>query len=122
MLETPFKASWAVTRLLYLMAYQTLVSAGRYPDRQPLKDYDQVPLGAAIGTEETALTWVMLAPPTGFARAQKLVTGWFEFSQVVGISEAEAAAARVHGGPLLVKGLQQEGAFPVTITERRSIV
>lgn len=121
-LETPFKASWAVTRLLYLMAYQLLVSAGRYPDRKPLKDYDQIPLGAAIGTEETVLTWVMLAPPTGFPRQQKLVTGWFEFSQVVGITEIEAAAARVHGGPLLVKGLQQEGAFPVTVSERKSII
>lgn len=121
-LETIEQASWAVTRLLYVMAYQILVCAGRYPDRKPLKDYDQIPLGTAIGTEPTALTWLLLAPPTGFPRRHETRTGWFDFSEVVGISGEEAAAGRIHGGPLLVKGLQQEGAFPVTMPERKSIL
>ena len=121
-LETLDRANWAVTRLHYLMSYHLLVCHGRYGDRQPLKDYDQIPLAADIGPEPSALTVLMLAPPAGFERVQPLSTGKFAFSQVVGISEAEAAAGRVHGGELLLKGLRQEGAFPVTIPERRSIL
>ena len=121
-LELPFHAPWAVTRLQYLMAYQLLVCHGRYPDRQPIKDYDQIPLGAAIGSEPSALTWVLFAPPTGFERQHRTVTGQFVFAQAVGISESEAKAGRIHGGELLVKGLVQEGAFPVTIPERKAIV
>lgn len=121
-LELPDKANWAVSRLLYLMAYQFLVCHGRYPDRQPIKDYDQIPLGTAIGTEPSALTWVLFAPPSGFERLHRMVTGSFAFVQVVGISESEAKAGRIHGGPLLVKGLTQEGAFPVTFTERAAIL
>ena len=121
-LETLGQSPWAIPRLLYVMAYQLLVCAGRYPDRQPLQDYDQLPLHTTIGTEPTALTWLMLAPPTGFPRRHETRTGWFDFSEVVGISEVEAAAARIHGGPLLVKGLQQEGFFPVTMPERKSII
>lgn len=121
-LETIGKSPWAPTRLLYVMAYQLLVCAGRYPDRQPLRDYDRLPLGTSIGTEISALTWMMLAPPTGFPRRHAGQTGWFDFSQVVGISEAEAEAAQVHGGPRLVEGLWREGAFPVTMPERGSIL
>ena len=121
-LETLGRATWAVTRLQYLMAYQILVCHGAYGDRKPLKDYDQIPLAADIGTEPSALTVLMLAPPLGFPHQQRLSTGRFEFSQVVGISEAEAAAGRIHGGELLLKGLRQEGAFPVTISERKSIL
>ena len=121
-LETLGRATWAVTRLHYLMTYQILVCHGRYGDRKPLKNYDQIPLAADIGPEPSALTVLMLAPPLGFEYQQRLSTGRFEFSQVVGISEAEAAAGRIHGGELLLKGLRQEGAFPVTIAERKSIL
>ena len=121
-LQTPFRAPWAVSRLHYLMAYHLLVCHGRYPDRQPLKDFDQIPLGTAIGTEPSELTWLMLAPPTGFPRLHPTVTGGFEFYQVVGITGEEAAAGRVHGGLLLLEGLLREGAFPVTAPGRQTIV
>ncbi len=121
-LELPYQAQWAVTRLWYVMAYQILLCHGRYPERRPIKDYDQIPLNAPIGTEESALTWLLLAPPTGFSRRQQLRTGVFDFVQVVGISEAEAKAGQIHGGELLVKGLAQEGAFPVTLPERKSVL
>ena len=64
----------------------------------------------------------MLGPPLWFEGRQRLGTGRFQFFQVVGISEAEAAAGRIHGGELLLKGLRQEGAFPVTISERKSLL
>lgn len=121
-LELPARAPWAVTRLSHLMAYQLLLCYGKVPDRQPMKYYDQVPLNTSIGTEESALTWLLLAPPTGFPGRQETRTGWFEFVQIVGISESEAKAGQIHGGPLLVKGLTQEGAFPVTLPERKAIV
>ena len=121
-LQTPLRASWTVHRLHYLMAYHLLVCHGRYPDREVLKDFDQIPLGTAIGTDPSELTWLMLAPPVGFPRLHHLVTGGFEFYQVVGITGREAEAGRTHGGLLLLEGLMVEGAYPVTAPDRKSVV
>ena len=121
-LETPFRAPWVINRLHYLMAYHFLVCGGRYPERQPLGVFDRMPLGTSIGAEPSELTWLMLAPPVGFPRVQRTLTGGFEFHQVVGITKGEAATAKTHGGPFLLEGLMVEGAFPVTNPGRKTII
>ena len=63
----------------------------------------------------------MLAPPTGFPREAQLESGPFDFFQLVGITEAEAAYARAHDGPALVEILQAHRAFPVTNPDRGSV-
>ena len=124
MLELPHQAWWAVTRLNYLMAYHLLVWHRQYLDHPRLQDYSVVPLGTPIGTDDSELTSLLLAPPSGFERRQQLATGWFDFTQVVGISASEAAAAarQAQGGARLLAVLRQEGAFPVTIPEREVVI
>jgi len=121
-LETPQSARWAIFRLLHAMAFQILLCHGRYPGRDPLSDYDRLPLRGSIRTEPSALTWLMLAPPIGFPRKAQLESGAFEFHQLVGITETEAGYARSHDGPSLVEILQAHGGFPVTNPDRRSLV
>ena len=121
-LETRAQSPWAIVRLQQLTAFQILIAHGRFPDRKALDDFDRVPLRASPGPEASALTWLMLAPPTGFPRKARLQSGFFNFFQVVGISEAEAAYARAEGGEELWKLLQVYSFFPVTDPHRPSVL
>jgi hypothetical protein len=121
-METPHAAQWAIVRLLHTMAFQILLCHGRYPGREPLGNYDRIPLRSSIRTESSALTWLMLAPPVGFARQGLLESGPFEFHQLVGITEAEAEYARSHDGSALVEILKTRGGFPLTNPDRQGVM
>lgn len=121
-METPQKAPWAIFRLMHVMAFQILLAQGRLSSSKMLGDYDRLPLGGSIRTEPSALTHLMLAPPSGFARRALLESGPFEFTQLVGITDAEDAFARSHDGAQLVEILEPGGGFPVTNPERQSLV
>jgi len=120
-LETPQKSGWAIMRLLYLTVFQILLCHGRYPGREPLGDFDRIPLRSSIRPEPSVLTCLMLAPPAHFPRQAQLESGPFNFYQAVGISEAEATYARSHGGPILLELLTARGYFPVTDPDRDEI-
>ncbi len=116
--ETKAAGDWAILRLLHLMTFQILLCHGRYPGREPLSDYDRLPLRGPIREGDSALTHLTLAEPVGFARSVQLASGSFVFYQVVGITEAEAAHARQHGGRSLIEALTAAGHFPVTDPDR----
>jgi Suppressor of fused protein (SUFU) len=119
--ETTEQSQWAILRLLHLMAAQILLSHGGFPGRSPLGDFDRVPLHVPIFPGHPLLTRLMLAPPTGFPREAQLESGPFQFYQVVGISEAEAAHARLRGGPALLELLVANNYFPVTDPDRPEV-
>ncbi len=121
-LETSTQSPWATERLQQIMVFQLLIALGRFPNRKPLDDFDRIPLRAPIGPEPSVLTWVLLTPPTGFPRKARLQSGFFNFVEVVGISEVEAAYARAEGGEELWKLLQVYGFFPVTDPQRPSVL
>jgi len=121
-LETRAQSPWAIVRLQQMIAFQVLIAQGRFPNRKPMDDFDRVPLRAPLGPEPSVLTWLMLAPPTGFPRKARLQSGFFNFFQAVGISEAEAAYARAEGGEELWKLLQVYSLFPVTDPRRPSVL
>jgi len=74
-METPQSARWAIFRLLHAMSFQILLCHGRYPGREPLSDYDRLPLRGPIRSEPSALPYLMLAPSTGFPRQAQLDSG-----------------------------------------------
>ena len=119
--ETKQQSEWAIVRLLHLMTFQILLCHGRYPGREPLGDFDRIPLRGPIRGEHSALTYLMLAPPNRFPREAQLESGSFDFCQVVGISEAEAAYARLHDGSALLRLLVAHDYFPVTDPDRNEI-
>jgi len=67
------------------------------------------------------LSHLMAAPPSRFPREAQLDSGPFDFYQIVGISGAEAAFARSHGGSALLKLLVAHGCFPVTHPDRKEV-
>ena len=119
--ETTQQSQWPIVRLLHAMTFQILLCHGRYPGREPLSDFDRIPLRGSIRPEPSALTYLMLAPPTRFLREAQLESGSFDFYQVVGISEAEAAYARSHDGPALLELLVAHDYFPVTDPDRSEV-
>ena len=120
--ETTRQTQWAILRLMHLMVCQILICSGQYPGRKPLSDFDRVRLGVPIWPEQRLLTHLMLAPPTGFPRKAQLESGPFDFYQVVGISESEAAHARSHSGTELLQLLVERDYFPVTDPERSEAI
>jgi hypothetical protein len=117
--ETTIKADWAILRLLHAMAFQILLCHGRYPGKSPLADYDRIPLREPISGAASALTWLMVTPSPRVTEV-RLESGHFSFFQLIGVSEAEAAHARSHGGPAMVDLLRSKGFFPVTDPDRES--
>jgi hypothetical protein len=119
--ETTQQSEWAILLLLHLMTFQILLCHGRYPGRKPLNDFDRIPLRDPIRSGNSVLTHLMLAPPSGFPREAQLDSGPFDFYQIVGISEAEAAFARSQDGSALLELLVAHGCFPVTDPNRREV-
>jgi|SRR5678815_2684123 len=119
--ETTQQSEWAALRLLHLMTFQILLCHGRYPGREPLSDFDRVPLRGPIRSGHSVLTHLMVAPPSRFSREAQLDSGSFDFYQIVGISEAEASFARSHDGSALLELLVAHGYFPVTDPDRKEI-
>lgn len=119
--ETTEQSEWAILRLLHLMTFQILLCHGRYPGRKSLSDFDRIPLRGPIRPGHSALTYLMLAPPASFPREVRLESGPFDFYQVVGISEAEAAYARSHDGSALLELLVAHDHFPVTDPDRSEV-
>ena len=58
----------------------------------------------------------------GFHRQTQLESSPFEFSQLVGITEAEAGYARSHDEVALVEILRAHGGFPMTNPDRQNVV
>lgn len=119
--ESSVQGDWAIRRLWQLMAYQMLLCHNRYPGRDPLGLFDRLPLRSPIWDQESEVQILMLAPAESSLRTQQVEAGSFELLRVVGITDAEAAFARVHGGDSLLKSLQSGSAFPVTDPTRGSV-
>jgi Suppressor of fused protein (SUFU) len=120
-LEVTKQTDWAIVRLLHAMIFQILLCNGRYPGREPLNDFDRIPLGGPFLPGHSLITRLLIAPPSRFPRKAQLDSGTFEFFQLVGISETEASFARAHGGSALLELLVEKGGFPVTDPDRNEV-
>lgn len=120
-MECPNQADWAVGHLLRLTAFQLLLGGNRFPGRSPLQDMDRIPLGAPIVTGGSALSWLLLGPPTRFERRVQLLSGYFDLIQVSAIGEQEALFARNQGSPALFEQLLSNRAWPLCDPERPEI-
>ncbi|HKR07785.1 MAG TPA: suppressor of fused domain protein [Gemmatimonadaceae bacterium] len=123
LLEAPSRADWAIRRLRQMVAYELLLAAGRYPERERLGYYDRVPLQSPITfSGESQLRNLMATPTSEPAGYFDLESGRAELLTLVGITDDEVEHARAHGGEALVRQLRERGAFPVTDPERRSVL
>lgn len=120
--ETTESAKWAILRVQHVVAFQILLSCGRFPGRDLLGFYDRIPLRASITPEPSALQWIMVAPPQGYSSSFDLESGHVELMALVGITDDEAQYGREKSGDKLLALLEERNAFPVTDPNRKSTV
>jgi hypothetical protein len=121
-IETPAPAAWAVQLLHNLMAYELLVAVGTYPDAELFEYGNRVPLGGSVTpSRDSAIRWLLVAPPEHYAPSFELASGRVDFFQLVGATDADVELARQTNQDMLVALLQQGGAWPVTDAARASL-
>ncbi|HKQ77558.1 MAG TPA: suppressor of fused domain protein [Blastocatellia bacterium] len=121
--ETVEKADWAILQVQNIMAYEILLSCGRFEGRDPIGFYDRMTLRSSIKPGfDSAIRNIMACPPVGYPATFNLESGEVEFVALVGITDDEAQYARENEGEKLVELLTRAGAFPITDPARKSVI
>jgi len=120
--ECAAQSEWALLLLRRMVAFQILLSVGRFERKELLQAWDRVPLRATIDGSSSKLNWVLLTPAPNFRESQQLPSGRFHFLEFIGITEDEADFARNSGGDKLLDLLIQRKAAPVTHPSRSSVL
>lgn len=121
-IECPSQSMWALLLLRRMVAFQILLSVGRFEGKGQVQVWDRIPLRAPIDGTSSKLNWVLLAPAPNFRERQLLPSGHFHFQEFIGITEEEADFARNNGGIKLLALLMQRKAAPVTDPNRESVL
>ena len=120
---TPDPGDWAIRLVHRILAFELLLSHGRYPGREPLGVGDRIPLrGPIVPGTDSELTWLLLCPPARFPDRCALDSGHFALLELVGATEAEAALSRDQGLSELLPLLEARGARAVTDPARRCVL
>jgi len=116
-LETSDEAPWAIAVVRSLIAYNILLSVGRFGD-YPMLDY-----GHRIPMKLTpSLSHVMLVKPTHYKGSIDLISGRVDFLHTIGITSGEYALAKESNSDSLYQLLKKEGVYPLTSRDRKEIV
>ncbi|HXA84347.1 MAG TPA: suppressor of fused domain protein [Candidatus Dormibacteraeota bacterium] len=119
-LQCKQQSQWALTLMRRMVAFQILLSCGRFPGKPLLSLWDRIPLRSPIDGKTSNLTWALITPAIGFEGIQQIASGKFEFLQFVGVTEKEANYAREQGGDKLLALLIERDAAPIIDPERES--
>lgn len=121
-IECPMQSTWALLLLRRMVAFQILLSVGRFEGKGLFDVWHRVPLNSPIDGASSKLNWVVLVPPPNYNKWQVLPSGEFRFLEFIGITEEEADFARDSGGEKLLSLLIQRNAAPITDPSRESVL
>ena len=122
LLQTSEGGDWAIRCLHHLLAYDLLLSAGRYPDRPPLDIGTRIALRAPINGEEGCLVRNMVAvEPEGSPAGFSLPSGKVKFLAFTGATDAEIEFAKQNRSATLIEALRAAGYHPITNPRRPSL-
>jgi hypothetical protein len=110
-LQTPDREEWAIARLAHVVAFQILLSYGKYPGRNLLNLHDRIPLGGSIAPRPSDLTWLTVGLPDDLPVSFKLPSRSVDLLNIVGITENEARYARQNGAASLFDILRTAGGI-----------
>jgi hypothetical protein len=122
-LEVNEQSEWAIMVLQRLLAFNILLTHGRYGEADALDYGNRIPLGTSITFDgNSLLTQVILWHPISYAKSFQLDSGQVDFLHAVGITESERDYAKEYGSDQLIERLKDAGAFPITNPLRRAMV
>ncbi|MGC5700832.1 suppressor of fused domain protein [Pseudomonas sp. NFXW11] len=120
LLETREQSPWALRLLRNFCGYQLLLAAGRYGEQEPLQAWDRMRTREPIDGADSTLQALLFMPAPNFGGTLQLLSGRFEFLQILGLTPAEHAWGQSHGYPALVERLAAAGVSPVNDPQRPS--
>ena len=117
------QGDWAITYLQNMLAFDILLSAGRFQGRGPLGVGDRIPLRAPIsGKADCVLRNAIVSHPETFPSGFALPSGRVDFLTFTGVTDDEISFAKANGTPDLIERLLAAGAYPITDPTRRSVI
>jgi hypothetical protein len=120
---TSEQGDWAIETLQAMLAFDILLSAGRFPNRTPLSFHDRIPLGGPVnGQADCEIRNLVTAPCESGPQRFMLASGKVLLMGFTGITDAEAAFATAHGSPALIERLRQTDYYPTTNPRRNSVI
>jgi len=116
------QGDWAIETLQSLLAFDLLLSAGRFPNRLPLSVNDRIPLGGPInGSSACEIRNVVMVKPEQIPPEFSLPSGRVQFAGFTGVTDSELAFAKAHSSEELIGRLRDAGYHPVTNPHRRTL-
>jgi hypothetical protein len=121
--STSAPGEWAIHLMHRVLAFELLLSHGRYPGREPLGIGDRIPLRGPIrpGTD-SKLDWLLVCPPARLPGRHSLDSGYFVLFELVGATAREAAFAREKGLEALLERLEARRVRSLTDPARLDVL
>lgn len=117
------QGDWAVETLQSMRAFDVLLGAGRFPNRQRLSLHDRIPLrGPLDGKPDCEIRNLVLVEREDGPREFSLPSGEVILVGFTGMTDAELAFAKSNGSSALIDKLRAAGHHPVTHPHRRSLL
>ena len=122
-LETVEKAEWAISILQSLLAFDILLNAGRYPNKDVLQLYDRIPIKAPLNGNPNCLLRNLIVTKSGHFKDKFILpSGIVQLLSFTAISDCELTYAKEYGTENIINQLHELGFHPANDPFRRSIV
>ena len=119
-LETATRSQWAILMVQRMLAFNILLSHGRYGASPPLDVGHRIPLRGPI-TGESHLQNLVVGTASHYAHSFALPSGKVDLLHLVGATDREIAYAKQNGSDKLLIKLAAAGYFPITDPARSSL-
>jgi len=116
-LETIKDESWAIPLVQSLIAFNILLSIGKYGDRPLLEHWARIPQPI-----EPNISHLVLGVPENIPETIDLISGSVDLLQIVGLTQTEFDYAKENGSPAVCDLLKKAGIYPITDPKRESVV
>ena len=117
LLETKKDEYWAIPLVQSLVAFNILLSVGKFGEKPLLEHWARIPQPI-----EPNITNLVLGVPINYPETIELVSGKVDFLEIVGLTKEEFLYAQEYGSPAICDILKEEGIYPITDPERESVV
>ncbi len=117
------QGDWAITTLQSMLAFDVLLTAGRFGDRRPLAVGDRIPLGGPLdGDAECPIRHLVVAEPEAIPSQFGLPSGEVRLLGFTGATDPEIKFAKENSSALLIDRLRAVGGHPVTDPRRTNLI
>ena len=98
------QGGWAIRYLQSMLAFDILLSANRFPGREPLRPGDRIPLRSPIdGNVTCVLQNAIVSAAESFPPGFVLPSGRVDFLTFTGVADDEISFAKANGTPMLIE-------------------